>query len=117
MKRKSKEPTKSAGAAAIHRRNFMGTLAAAAGSTAVAGLSAAADALAAPSASVETVHFKGQSGFGGGSPFRCECDIRDCDIEGEIPLRRGAGREVGAQMEFRAAGRLRGRGIRRLDQS
>ena len=46
-----------------------------------------------------------------------ECHGQVQQLRPEIPLRRGAGPEVGVQVEFRAAGRPRGRGIRRLDQS
>ena len=103
MKKESKSEQEAASGTAMDRRDFMGTLAAAAGSTAVAGLSAAAGALSAPPADAETVHFKDQSGFGGGSPFRCECDIRDCDIEGEIPLNiSGAFYRVGPDWQYPA---------------
>jgi carotenoid cleavage dioxygenase-like enzyme len=82
MSRKSKPSKKSASGASINRRSFMGTLAAAAGTGAVAGsLSPFA-----PSASAETVHFVSPPGLGGAGVFRTECDIRDCDIDGDIPL-------------------------------
>ena len=82
MRKKSKQTKKAASGAAMNRRKFMGTLAAAAGTTAVAGsLSPFA-----PSANAETVHFAANTpGMGGAGPFRTECDIRDCDVEGEIP--------------------------------
>jgi len=79
MKRKSKSKKSSSGES-IGRRKFIGTLAAAAGTTAVAGNMAFA-----PSAKADTVHFPPSSYLGGAGPFRTECDIRDCDIEGEIP--------------------------------
>jgi secreted PhoX family phosphatase len=53
MNRKSKQLKKSADAATINRRSFMGTLAAAAGTTAVAGTLSPF----APSADAETVRF------------------------------------------------------------
>jgi carotenoid cleavage dioxygenase-like enzyme len=83
MKKKSKQSRKASSAAQINRRSFMGTLAAAAGTSAVAGSLAPF----APSASAETVHFVNPPGMGGGgsSVFRTECDIHDCDVEGEIP--------------------------------
>jgi len=106
MKRKSKQPRKSANESSMGRRKFMGTLAAAASLPAVAGSAAvAAGGLSAfaPSADAETVHFKGQSGFGGGNPFRCEADIRDCDIDGEIPLNiDGAFYRVGPDWQYPA---------------
>jgi len=72
MKNESEQSEKALGGT-MDRRDFMGTLAAAAGSTAVGGLPAVAGALSPlpPSADAETVHFENQSGFGGGSPFRC----------------------------------------------
>src|ERR1700723_2995921 len=82
MKSKSKQTKKSTDGAAIGRRSFMGTLAAAAGTSAVAGTLSPFSA----SAKAETVHFAtGTPGLGGGGPFRAEIDIRDCDVEGEIP--------------------------------
>src|ERR1700685_4664669 len=82
MSKKSKQSKKSAVGAAINRRSFMGTLAAAAGTSAVASTLAPF----APTAQAETVHFVSPPGLGGAGVFRTECDIRDCDVEGEIPL-------------------------------
>ena len=86
MRRKSKQPEKETGGTRMPRRKFIGTLAAAAGLPAAAGSDAFAGAAAlAPAAKSETVHFsKIPLGFGS-APFRAECDIRDCDVEGEIP--------------------------------
>src|SRR5690242_16378475 len=98
MKGKPKQSKKSSSESSMGRRRFMGTLAAAAGTSAVAGTLSPF----APSANAETVHFKDQSGFGG-SPFRCESDIRDCDIEGEIPLNiNGAFYRVGPDWQYPA---------------
>jgi carotenoid cleavage dioxygenase len=97
MKRKSKQSKKSSGEASMDRRRFMGTLAAAAGTTAVAGTLSPF----APSANAEAVHFSNPPGLGGGGPFRTECDIRDCDIEGEIPSNiNGAFYRVGPDWQY-----------------
>jgi carotenoid cleavage dioxygenase-like enzyme len=100
MKKKSKQSKIANSVTTIDRRRFMGTLAAAAGTTAAAaagGLSAFA-----PSANAETVHFAANTpGMGGGGPFRTECDIHDCDIEGEIPLNiSGAFYRVGPDWQY-----------------
>ena len=82
MRKKAKQSTKATSGTAMGRRSFMGTLAAAAGTSAVAGTLSPF----APQANAETVHFASNTpGMGGGGPFRAEIDIRDCDVEGEIP--------------------------------
>jgi carotenoid cleavage dioxygenase len=81
MSRKLKQPKQETQGASMDRRRFMGTLAAAAGTSALASA-----APFAPSAGAETVHFTSNPpGLGGAGPFRTECDIHDCDVEGEIP--------------------------------
>ena len=52
-------------------------------------------------AKAETVHFSNPPGLGGGGPFRSECDIRDCDVDGEIPLNiDGAFYRVGPDWQY-----------------
>ena len=80
MKRKSKQAKPSRRGASVNRRSFLGTLATAAGAGAVMG-----NLPLAPSARAEAVHFPPSSYLGGNGPFRTECDLQDCDIEGEIP--------------------------------
>jgi len=66
--------------AAMDRRTFMGTLGAVAGANVVA--SGAAFAAEAPAAAnrPRSNHMAAL-----GDSFRAECDIRDCEVEGEIP--------------------------------
>lgn len=93
------QPESTSGTTSMGRRKFMGTLAVAAGTGAVAG---SLPSLA-PSAQAETVHFPPSSFLGGAGPFRSECDIRDCDIEGEIPSNiDGAFYRVGPDWQYPA---------------
>ncbi|MBZ5501694.1 MAG: carotenoid oxygenase family protein [Acidobacteriia bacterium] len=96
MSRKSKQPKKTGSGKGMDRRSFMGTLATAAGTGAVLGASSFA-----PSAHAETVHFPTASYLGGAGPFRSECDIQDCDVEGEIPASiNGAFYRVGPDWQY-----------------
>lgn len=85
MKTKSRKRQRSASGNSasgekIGRRKFMGAVAAAAGAGAVAG-----GISFGPAAGAASVHFPASSYLGGNGPFRTECDLRDCDIDGEIP--------------------------------
>jgi carotenoid cleavage dioxygenase-like enzyme len=99
MKKKSKQSKGEALSSSIDRRSFMGTLAAAAGTTAVAAGSLSSFV---PAARAETVHFSsGTPGMGGAGPFRAEVDIHDCDVEGDIPLNiDGAFYRVGPDWQY-----------------
>ncbi len=80
----------------MNRRSFIGTLAAAGTGAVAGGLS-----LVRRPAKAETVHFSNPPGLGGGGPFRSECDIHDCDVEGEIPLNiDGAFYRVGPDWQY-----------------
>lgn len=64
----------------MNRRHFMGAVSAAAGAGALGG----AGALAPPAQAA--VSYADQPMFRGfAAPFRSECDIRDCEVEGQIP--------------------------------
>ena len=64
----------------MDRRSFMGAVTTGAGAAAAAGL------VGAPEVQAETVHFPRTPGaFASAGSFRSESDIRDCDIEGELP--------------------------------
>ena len=96
MARKSKQPKSTTKSAGMDRRSFIGTLAAAGTGAVAGGLS-----LGATPAKAETVHFSNPPGLGGGGPFRSECDIRDCEVEGEIPLNiDGAFYRVGPDWQY-----------------
>jgi len=96
MARKSKDPKRTTQSAGMNRRSFIGTLAAAGTGAVAGGLS-----IGAPPAKAETVHFSNPPGLGGGGPFRSECDIRDCDVDGEIPLNiDGAFYRVGPDWQY-----------------
>jgi carotenoid cleavage dioxygenase-like enzyme len=102
MKRKAKEQKNASNLKAIGRRNFMSTLAAAAGTTAI-GSAAGPLAPSAKAAKPESVHFPPSQYLGAGGPFRSECDIRDCDVEGEIPKEiDGAFYRVGPDWQYPA---------------
>ncbi|MEO6380398.1 MAG: carotenoid oxygenase family protein, partial [Caulobacteraceae bacterium] len=66
--------------AGIDRRSFMGAV------TTGAGVAAAAGLVAAPEAEAATVTFPHGAGeFGSAGTFRSESDIRDCDVDGQLP--------------------------------
>ncbi len=96
--RRSKSSTPSqtfAGEGSMGRRKFMGALAAAGTGAMAGGLSVS------PSAHGDTVHFPPSSYLGGAGPFRSECDIRDCDVIGEIPTNiDGAFYRVGPDWQY-----------------
>jgi carotenoid cleavage dioxygenase len=69
--------------AGLDRRSFMGAAATGAGAAAAAGFAQAA-APATPAPQVDFPNTPGAFAAGGG--FRAEVDIRDCEVEGKMPL-------------------------------
>src|SRR4051812_29951362 len=66
----------------MDRRSFMGAVTTGAGAAAAAGLVGAPEA----NAAVPAVHFpRGAGQFGSSGTFRSESDIRDCDVDGQLP--------------------------------
>ena len=97
MKGKSKESKKTSRESSMNRRRFMGTLAAAAGTGAVAGTLSPFAPSATPKPSISRIPRDSAAAV----QFRTECDIRDCDIEGEIPSNiNGAFYRVGPDWQY-----------------
>ena len=93
----SDKPNHDRSAASMDRRTFMGTLSAVAGANVVAGGSALA-AEAQPAANPMRTNTLGAP-F---DSFRAECDIQDCEVEGQIPADLdGAFYRVGPDFQYR----------------